>query len=97
LNVDAVHPLASIRRFTFDFPEEASHATDEFVTKLAAILDQLRSARITPVGVTSDACSFQKKGLRWGDPDSLQAIHPDFQTLIFVLCICHRMQNALQH
>jgi hypothetical protein len=46
-------------------------------------------------GVTSDGCSFQVNALNWGDPESIQARGEQFSQLLFISCICHRLQNVI--
>ena len=46
-------------------------------------------------GVTSDGCAFQVKALAWRDAESVQARGEQFSKLLFVPCICHRLQNAM--
>jgi hypothetical protein len=96
LNVDIVHPVSQTAPFTFDFLEQSSYRTHEFVDQFAEILYKIAEAGLRPAGVTSDGCSFQKKGLTWRDEESLQARFPDFRSLILVPCVCHRIQNSLK-
>jgi hypothetical protein len=53
------------------------------------------SENLTVAAVTSDGYSFQCKALRWSDPNSLQSLFPEFTRILFVPCICHRVQNAM--
>jgi hypothetical protein len=95
LNFDVLHPLSQTSPFTFCFDQKTSMTTSEFVTVMSDVLIDMHNAGLNVAGVTSDGCSFQKKALTWSDKASIQQSSLDFRRLIFVPCLCHRLQNSI--
>jgi hypothetical protein len=95
LNLDIVHPISGPTTFTYDFLDENTFTTATFVAKSQALLMRMLNDGLMVGGVTSDGCAFQKKGLLWRCPDSLQAQDDRFSKTLFVPCICHKLQNAM--
>jgi hypothetical protein len=48
-----------------------------------------------PSASNYDRCDFQIKPVAWSDFQSVQANAEQFSKLLFVPCICHRLQNAI--
>jgi hypothetical protein len=95
LNIDVVNPISDTLPFTYDFLDKSTFQTADFVEQFSTVLVRMRSENLNVAGVTSDGCSFQCKALHWRDPNSLQSLFPDFATILFAPCICHRVQNAM--
>jgi hypothetical protein len=96
LNIDIVRPFSKILPFTYDLLAENSFRTAEFVDQFADLLQRISRDGLHVAGVTSDGCSFQKKALSWRDSQSIQFRSEAFGQIVFVPCICHRIQNSLQ-
>jgi hypothetical protein len=95
LNVDVVHPVSKTCPFTYDFLTTGDLDTFHFVCLFRDMLRRMKQQGLCVGGVTSDGCSFQKKALHWKDPESIQFNNPEFSKLLFVPCICHRVQNSM--
>jgi hypothetical protein len=95
LNVDLVNPISETHPFTYDFFQGVSFETPTFVDAFVELLTRILSEGLTVTGVTSDGCAFQKKALCWRDPASIQAREAEYSRLIFVPCVCHRLQNSM--
>jgi hypothetical protein len=99
LNVDIVNTSSRVCPFTYDFlvPEGLAFDTEGFVEALRGCLVGLGNCGICVAGVTSDGARFQRKGLNWRDKMSIQYKYPkQFKELLFVPCVCHRLQLALK-
>jgi hypothetical protein len=95
LNVDIVNPVSRTCPFTHDFLTTSDLETPTFVNLFRTMLREMKDDGLCVGAVTSDGCAFQKKALNWKDPESIQARDPELSRLLFVPCICHRMQNAM--
>jgi hypothetical protein len=97
LNVDVVNPVSSTLPFTYDFLENTTFTAIQFGDLLANILNKMQDENLRVAGVTADACPFQRKALSWYNSESLQQRHAEFRKLLFIPCICHRLQNSMVH
>jgi hypothetical protein len=81
--------------FTSDFLDDSIFTLSEFARHARLILDQISNAGLTVRGVMSDGCAFQKKAVSCRPPDSIQGQFDWFSKILFVPCICHRLQILL--
>jgi hypothetical protein len=95
LNIDIVNSTSDTLPFTYNFFEDNSFDTNTFVDKFCDLLIQMKGEGLHVAGVTSDGCAFQVKALSWRDEQSIQARDDHFSKILFVPCICHRLQNAM--
>jgi hypothetical protein len=99
LNVDVVNAASIVCPFTYDFfTAEGAFATDGFVEALYNCLESLdNGCGIKVAGVVSDGARFQIKALNWKDSASIQQVHGGkYRRLLFIPCVCHRLQNSLK-
>jgi hypothetical protein len=72
-----------------------NHVT--LIDLLIPILTNLDHKKIHISAIISDGASYQVKALTYLDPESLQATNaanPAFSRLLFIPCLCHRLNNA---
>ena len=63
LNFDVTNPISSIVPFTYDFLDQSTMTTNEFVVALADMLHRMEADGLRVAGITSDGCRFQIAGL----------------------------------
>jgi hypothetical protein len=76
---------------------EKCHNHDSLRIYLETQLRKHEANQITVSVIVCDGASYQTKPLDYQDPESLQAMnpeHPIFSRLIYVPCLCHRLNNA---
>jgi hypothetical protein len=95
LNLDIVNPISDTLPFTYDFFQDNTFDTVSFADGFAEFSVHIQTDGLNISRVTSDGCSFQVKALNWRDPESIQARGEQFSKLLFIPCICHRLQNAI--
>jgi hypothetical protein len=105
LNFDVIHPSSSTQPFTSRFDErQDAMQTGDFVKCLFIVLESLENDGFPVASITSDRCSFQRKGLSWSDPASIQRSRPEIQEakickysrLLFVPCVCHALRDCIK-
>jgi hypothetical protein len=98
LNWDVVNASSTVCPFTFEFLfADESINTKAFVNALHELLVKMDKKNLNIAGVTSDGARFQRKGLSWRDGESIQQRFKDeYSHLLFIPCVCHRLQNALK-
>jgi hypothetical protein len=70
------------------------HTFREF---LECELTHLQKKGVIVSAVVCDGATYQTKALNFADPASIQARHsetPNFSRLLFIPCLCHRLNNA---
>jgi hypothetical protein len=76
---------------------EKCHNHDSLRIYLEAQLRKHEANQITVSVIVCDGASYQTKALNYEDSESLQAMnpeHPILSRLIYVPCLCHRLNNA---
>jgi hypothetical protein len=95
LNIAFGNPVSGALAFTDAFFDERTFTAPEFSQHFLRVLRELHHDGLTVAGVTSDGCPFQQQSLSWRDNALIQRKDPSFSRLIFIPCVCHRLQYSL--